>query len=211
MIGIWVDMLETPPKHGSSAPWYYNHPDVQPKPSRTVQRPVPLGANGRNAMLVNRSTDGAWTWEAPVTLIEDNDPQILNDKNSITADPTESTRAYAVWDRLQDFTIGASGGDGAAAAPAETMQYPDGVMNAQDRISRLQAQTRDPDQGPTTPAVATAPVQFQGPTYLARTTDSGLTWEPARPGFSDVAWAMDECLQVQATQPCLGCHLCADL
>jgi len=142
---------------------------------------LPSGANGRNAMLVNRSTDGAWTWEAPVTLIEDTDPQVLNDKNSITADPTDSTRAYAVWDRLQDFTVGASGGDGAAAAPAQAVQYPDGVMNAQDRMTRLQAQTRDPDQSPTTPAVATAPLQFKGPTYLARTTDGGVTWEPARP------------------------------
>ncbi len=144
---------------------------------------LPSGGEGRNAMLVNRSTDGAWTWEAPVTLIEDTDPQILNDKNSITADPTDSTRAYAVWDRLQDFTIGAGGeGDGgAAAAPAQTVHYPDGVMNAQDRMMRLRAQTRDPDQGPTTPAVATAPVQFKGPTYLARTTDGGVTWEPARP------------------------------
>jgi len=35
---------------------------------------LPSGGFGRNAMLVNRSTDGAWTWNAPVTLIEDTDP-----------------------------------------------------------------------------------------------------------------------------------------
>ncbi len=143
---------------------------------------LPSGGNGRNAMLASRSTDGAWTWEAPVTLIEDTDPQVLNDKNSITADPTDSARAYAVWDRLQDFTIGAGGDGGETAAQAQTVQYPEGVVNARDRMRRLQAQTRDPDTQ-VAPAVqaATAPLQFKGPTYLARTTDGGVTWEPARP------------------------------
>ncbi len=145
--------------------------------SLTLFPTLPSGANGQNAMLVNRSTDGAWTWEAPVTLIEDTDPQILNDKNSITADPTDASRAYAVWDRLQDFTIGAGGeGDGGAAAPAQGVQYPEGVQDARDRVSRLQAQSREDDAG-----TATAPLQFKGPTYLARTTDGGATWEPARP------------------------------
>ncbi len=139
---------------------------------------LPSGGFGRNAMLVNRSTDGAWTWDAPVTLIEDTDPQILNDKNSITADPTDASRAYAVWDRLQDFTIGAGGeGDGgAAAASAQGVQYPDGVADARDRVSRLRAQSRDAEGN-----AVTAPLQFKGPAYLARTTDGGATWEPARP------------------------------
>lgn len=143
---------------------------------------LPSGGNGRNAMLVNRSTDGAWTWDAPATLIEDTDPTVLNDKNSITADPTDANRAYAVWDRLQDFTIGAGGeGDGGAAAPAPAAQgarYPEGVADARDRVRRLRAQSRDADTGA---EAAAAPLQFKGPTYLARTTDGGATWEPARP------------------------------
>ncbi len=138
---------------------------------------LPSGGNGRNAMLVNRSTDGAWTWEAPVTLIEDTDPTVLNDKNSITADPTDASRAYAVWDRLQDFTIGAGGeGDGGAAAATQGVQYPEGVQDARGRVSQLQTQSREDDAG-----TVTAPLQFKGPTYLARTTDGGATWEPARP------------------------------
>ena len=144
---------------------------------------LPTGGFGRNAMLVNRSTDGAWTWDAPVTLIEDTDPTILNDKNSITADPTDSARAYAVWDRLQDFTGGASdeGEGGAAAAPAPAAQgarYPDGIADARDRARRLRAKSRNADSGA---AAAAAPLQLLGPTYLARTTDGGATWEPARP------------------------------
>lgn len=54
-----------------------------------------------SAMRVSRSTDGGDTWEPPITLIQDSG-SLFNDKNSITADPTDALYAYAVWDRL-DF------------------------------------------------------------------------------------------------------------
>ena len=53
-----------------------------------------------NAMLVMRSTDGGRTWENPVTLRRDDNPNVLNDKNTLTADPNDGDFAYAVWDRL---------------------------------------------------------------------------------------------------------------
>ena len=53
-----------------------------------------------NAMLVMRSTDGGLTWEDPITLRRDDNPNILNDKNTLTADPNNGDFAYAVWDRL---------------------------------------------------------------------------------------------------------------
>jgi hypothetical protein len=53
-----------------------------------------------NAMLVMRSTNHGANWEDPVTLIRDESPTVLNDKNSITADPNDSSFVYAVWDRL---------------------------------------------------------------------------------------------------------------
>lgn len=61
-------------------------------------------AGGASAMLVSRSSDGGRTWSAPSTLLRDG-PQFFNDKNSITADPTDARFVYAVWDRL-----GAAGG-----------------------------------------------------------------------------------------------------
>jgi hypothetical protein len=53
-----------------------------------------------NAMLAMRSPDGGLTWEDPVTLKRDENPNVLNDKNTMTADPLEAGFVYAVWDRL---------------------------------------------------------------------------------------------------------------
>jgi len=82
------------------------------------------------AMLVSRSTDGGRTWQAPVKLQNDTDPDLSMDKETITADPLDSAFAYAVWDRLTGST------------------------------------------SPNNP-------QNTGPTWFARTTDHGATWEPA--------------------------------
>jgi hypothetical protein len=67
--------------------------DIEAPPDR------PAGF-GKNAMLVSKSTDGGLTWGDPITLIRDEDPKLLNDKNSITADPFDANFVYAVWDRL---------------------------------------------------------------------------------------------------------------
>jgi hypothetical protein len=52
-------------------------------------------------MFVSKSVDHGLTWSDPVKLIEDTNPRLLNDKNSITADPGDPHFVYAVWDRLQ--------------------------------------------------------------------------------------------------------------
>jgi hypothetical protein len=52
-----------------------------------------------NAVLVSKSTDGGLTWANPVPLIRDTVFQFFNDKESITADPSNAGFVYAVWDR----------------------------------------------------------------------------------------------------------------
>ena len=61
----------------------------------------PGGGFGKNAMVYNRSTTGGASWEPPIVLQADTDPRLLNDKNSMTADPNDADYVYAVWDRLR--------------------------------------------------------------------------------------------------------------
>ena len=55
----------------------------------------------RSAMLVSKSTDGGVTWGDPTVLIDETSDFNLNDKNSLTADPTNPNFVYAVWDRIR--------------------------------------------------------------------------------------------------------------
>jgi hypothetical protein len=105
--------------------------DFTPPPGRP-------GGNGKSAMLVSKSTNGGFTWSAPIKVIEDVNPRLLNDKNAITADPGDARFVYAVWDRLQ--------------APAGVTINPELVFG----------------------------IGFKGPSMFSRTTDGGVTWEPAR-------------------------------
>jgi hypothetical protein len=55
--------------------------------------------NADNAIIVSRSTDGGRTWSQPTQVRRDNFAP-GNDKEAITADPTDARYAYVVWDRL---------------------------------------------------------------------------------------------------------------
>jgi hypothetical protein len=69
------------------------------------QEPGGFGSHP-SAMLVMRSTNHGATWGNPTTLIRDESQNVINDKNSMTADPNDSSFAYAVWDRLASPTSG---------------------------------------------------------------------------------------------------------
>src|SRR5215470_17441351 len=58
------------------------------------------GFGGASSTIVSRSADGGNHWQAPVTARLDTSTQVLNDKESVTADPVVASNAYAVWDQL---------------------------------------------------------------------------------------------------------------
>ena len=92
-----------------------------------------------HALLASRSTDGGATWSDPVVVIRDTAPTVFNDKQSITADPTNPSYVYAAWDRL--------------------------VFPGSERASVVASFRTS---------------SFSGPFWFARSTNAGLTWEPAR-------------------------------
>ncbi len=95
-------------------------------------------SNANNALLVSKSTNGGSSWSEPVAVVRDTATTVLNDKESITADPSNANYVYVIWDRLVFPTVQAS------AAAAEHA------------------------------------LGFRGPTWLARTTNGGASWEAPR-------------------------------
>jgi hypothetical protein len=61
-----------------------------------------------SSVLVSRSVDGGATWGDPVALIRESGGGAFDDKSSISADPTDPRRVYAVWDRVTSGDSGAT-------------------------------------------------------------------------------------------------------
>jgi len=65
--------------------------------------PDPNVANP-SGVYISASSDGGYTWSTPTAAITNNgDPNLFDDKDTITADPYTAGEAYVVWDRL-DFS-----------------------------------------------------------------------------------------------------------
>ncbi|MEV4256677.1 sialidase family protein [Spirillospora sp. NPDC049652] len=60
----------------------------------------------RNGVGAATSYDGGRTWTHVTQLIDDTDPAIVDDKNSVTADPRHPGTAYQVWDRIDQVASG---------------------------------------------------------------------------------------------------------
>jgi Neuraminidase (sialidase) len=133
--------------------------------------------DGNNAVLVSRSTDGGSSWREPTTVILDTDPNIFNDKESITADPSESRLVYAVWDR-NDFSgslptaptwFSRTTDGGATWEPARMIYDPGaGASTVSNQIIVL--------ADGTLVNVFQLFTQTQAFVAVIRSTDKGLTW-----------------------------------
>lgn len=140
-----------------------------------------FGAGSASAMLVVRSTDAGQVWSAPVTLIRD-DPAFFNDKNTLTADPTDPAFVYAVWDRLA-----ATGG-----GPAYFARTTDGGATWEPARSIFDPGVTSQTLGSVIAVVAAGPARgtlvnffsrltasrggFAATLQVIRSTDHGATW-----------------------------------
>jgi hypothetical protein len=91
----------------ASDPWVSIGPDGTVYASTLPLNTPPNDYN--NGIYVSTSTDGGFTWSAPSTVTLNTNPSLFNDKDSITADPTQAGYAYAVWDRLNSGAISNEG------------------------------------------------------------------------------------------------------
>jgi hypothetical protein len=104
------------------------------------------GTGPESAVLASRMRHGTSTWSEPFVLKSDTSragvPQgnNFNDKESITADPFDSSYVYAVWDRL-------------VSPNNKSRASIQGLINSKT---------------------------FRGPIWFSRTTNGGVSWEPAR-------------------------------
>lgn len=161
----------------ASDPWVTISPDGTAYfMSLSFMNDEPSGAGGDNAMLVNRSTNGGASWGAPITLILDTDGQLFNDKNSMTADPHDSRFVYAVWDRLEDFTLPHGkkkvGVDAKVGGNTGGGNGADGPANARNRLKNIRSG-----------ATINKATIYTGPSLFVRTTNGGSSWEPAKKIF----------------------------
>lgn len=185
-----VTKCQTGPWQRSSDPWvdysadgavaYFSALTFNTSPNTQV-------FGSASGMTVNMSTDGGATWSQPATLILDTNPNVLNDKNAVTADATNRKVAYVVWDRLQQFVAGAGvadeggrngGQEQAAKAAAVAAVFPKGLPRDAHAIAEaLATYGRKMRAGQAAPV---GPLLVRGPSYLSRTTDQGKTWSQPR-------------------------------
>ena len=198
-----VTACQNGPWPRASDPWVTFSPDGTAYFSELVTEELSNpNLFGHNGQTVSQSTDGGMNWHAPTTLIDTpaqpdaTKPQALNDKNSVTADPTDSKYVYVVWDKLTSFTPGygvndeSGGGDSGhpdAGSASSAAPVSHDVLSITRRL-RQRALAGTPfgiarsalDRLATADAAAAFPTYVTGPTYFSRTANHGYSWEPPK-------------------------------
>ena len=149
-----------------------------------------------NAILASKSTDGGLHWTQPATLKSDTDEALQNDKELITADPTNSNRVYAVWDRTneeggQPVWFARTTNGGRSWEPAKIIYDPTPGFTIANQIVVLPDGTlvdmffegpagaaEEPDRPFARPNTTAAPLQEEDDSFvrIIRSTDHGKTW-----------------------------------
>ena len=141
-------------------------------------------AGSANAMLASRSTNGGRSWSEPAVLQRDGAAG-FNDKNTLTADPTDARYVYAVWDRLDTNDNGPtllarSADAGASWEPTRTIYTPTSTIGPSQTIgNRIVALTDGAERG----LLVNVFVQIDNSTTrrlrIQRSSDKGLNWSAA--------------------------------
>ena len=91
-----------------------------------VAHQVALGINDSNfanAVLTSRSFDKGANWEDPVVVKFDDRANFFNDKETLTADPTDARFVYVTWQRIVAPSDNASARAGVRAAAFRSLAW----------------------------------------------------------------------------------------
>jgi hypothetical protein len=139
---------------------------------------ISFNANdNNNAVGAAVSADGGATWRLGSEIVHDIDADPLfpfNDKEAVTADPTQPNTAYVVWDRL------ALRGCGPAGRSHEDPESEDRPWRGEKKLAPKGAKR----SAPRSAGAETPPEEllcFEGPATFSATFNGGLTWTPPRP------------------------------
>ena len=80
-------------------------------------------SNVANAVLTSRSFDKGANWEDPVVVKFDDQPNFFNDKETLTADPTDPRFVYVTWQRIVAPNERASARAGQRAAAFRSLAW----------------------------------------------------------------------------------------
>lgn len=163
-------------------PWVTFSPDGT---AHQIALALDHSRNGaRSAILVSRSGDGGASWEPPIQLIADDNSDVFSDKESITADPRDPRRVYAVWDRLTGLLLPReptgtgptwfSRSDGAAWEPARIIYDPG--LDAQTIGNQIVVLPDGTLVNGFTRITGTSKSQPVSEVAVIRSTDQGATW-----------------------------------
>ena len=142
-----------------------------------------LQPGSASALLASRSTDGGAHWSAPQVLAADG-ATFFNDKNAITADPTDARFVYAVWDRLDSAGRGptqlARSSDGGASwEPVRSIYTPASSGISQTLGNRIVVILAGPERGTLVNVftqIDTVNNVSASRIGLVRSADHGATW-----------------------------------
>lgn len=142
-------------------------------------------ASSVSQMLASRSTDGGRTWSTPVSLQRDG-ANGFNDKNALTADPTDARFVFAVWDRLDAAgngpTLMARSVDAGQTWETTRTIYAPAVAGGVSQTigNRIVVLTDGPERGTLVNLfmqIDTVANRSTSTLRIQRSPDKGLTWE----------------------------------
>jgi hypothetical protein len=139
-----------------------------------------------NAVLVSKSTDGGLTWGDPISVIQDESSVRFDDKDSITADPTNSNFVYAVWERENNFQTGNNSVTKFARSTdgGRTWEAPRDIFASPNNDNNIGHQILVRPDGTLIDLFTEITTHGNGPglqLMALRSTDKGLTWSAPIP------------------------------